>query len=111
MAFEGCSRPNAYVAWGGEDVNVFNNFFNSGFSASKHASILIHELAHAYNDADDYFYYPTDGSILPWNAVIETPTSYLDVVCTSGAERCRPFWRRSYPRRTHCPRSELVANA
>ena len=69
-----CSGANAYVAWGGEDVNVCNNFFNSGFSASKQASILIHELTHAYNDTDDYFYYPTDKSNLPWNAFIETPT-------------------------------------
>jgi RHS repeat-associated protein len=69
-----CASANAYVAWGGEDINVCNNFFNTGKSASKQASILIHELTHAYNDTDDYFYYPTDGSNLPWNAVIETPT-------------------------------------
>jgi RHS repeat-associated protein len=69
-----CSGANAYVAWGGEDVNVCDNFFNSGFSASKQASILIHELTHAYNDTVDYFYYPTDKSNFPWNLVFETMT-------------------------------------
>jgi RHS repeat-associated protein len=68
-----CASANAYVNWGGSDVNLCNNFFSSGFSASKQASILIHELTHAYNDTDDYFYYPTDGSNLPWNMWIETP--------------------------------------
>jgi hypothetical protein len=64
--------PNAYVVGGGWDVNVCNSFFNSGFSASRQAAILIHELTHAYNDTDDYFYY-IDGSNQPWNAFIETP--------------------------------------
>ena len=69
-----CATANAYVNWGGSDVNLCNIFFNSGLSASRQASILIHELTHAYNDTDDYFYYPTDGSNLPWNALFETPT-------------------------------------
>jgi hypothetical protein len=67
-----CATANAYVAWGGEDVNLCNNYFNSGFSDSKKASIIIHELTHAYNDTDDYFYYQTDGSNQPFNANTET---------------------------------------
>ena len=31
--------------------------------------MLIHELTHAYDDTDDFFYYPNDGSNLPWNTV------------------------------------------
>jgi hypothetical protein len=53
VALEGCSRPRRDAS-GGEDVNVRNNFFNSGFSASRQASILIRQLTHAYNDTDDY---------------------------------------------------------
>jgi hypothetical protein len=68
-----CATANAYVNWGGSDVNVCNNLFSSGFSASKQAAILIHELTHAYNDTDDFFYYPTDGSNQPWNLLFETP--------------------------------------
>ena len=60
-----CADANAYVDWGGSDVNVCNNFFNSGLSASKQAAILIHELTHAYNDTDDYFYYPPTGATCP----------------------------------------------
>ena len=67
-----CASANAYVAWGGEDVNLCNNFFNSGFSDSKKAAILIHELTHAYNDTEDYFYYQTDGNNQPFNSFFET---------------------------------------
>ena len=66
-----CATLNAYVNWGGSDVNLCNNFFSNGLS--KQASILIHELTHAYNDTDDYFYYPNDGSNLPWNLLFESP--------------------------------------
>ncbi|HZN07688.1 MAG TPA: RHS repeat-associated core domain-containing protein [Pyrinomonadaceae bacterium] len=71
----GCaSNENAYVNWGGYDVNLCSNFFNSGFSNSKKAAILVHELTHAYADTDDYCYYPNDLSNLPWNLLFETPT-------------------------------------
>lgn len=71
----GCaSNENAYVNWGGYDVNLCSNFFNSGFSNSKKAAILVHELTHAYADTDDYCYYPNDLSNQPWNLLFETPT-------------------------------------
>ncbi len=63
-----------YVVHGGIDVNLCNTFFSCGLSASKRASILIHELSHGYADTDDYFYYPNDGSNLPWNLLFETGT-------------------------------------
>jgi RHS repeat-associated protein len=71
---ESCSDANAYVNWGGYDVNVCPPFFNSGFSTRKQAAILVHELTHAYADTDDYCYYPTDGVNLPWNLLFETTT-------------------------------------
>jgi RHS repeat-associated protein len=69
-----CDTGNAYVVYGGYDVNLCNSFFSSGFSGDMQSAILIHELTHAYADTDDYFYYPTDGSNFPWNMLYETPT-------------------------------------
>jgi hypothetical protein len=69
-----CLGINAYVAWGGEDVNLCYKFFTSWYSRSKQAAIIIHELTHAYNDTDDYFYYPQDGNNFPWNLLNETGT-------------------------------------
>ena len=57
----GCdSGVNAYVNWGGWDVNLCTKFFNSSFSRSKKAAIIVHELTHAYAGTDDYFYYTQD---------------------------------------------------
>ena len=57
----GCdSGVNAYVNWGGWDVNLCTKFFNSSFSLSKKAAIIVHELTHAYAGTDDHFYYTQD---------------------------------------------------
>ena len=70
----GCDAGvTAYVNGGGYDVNLCSLFFNAGFSNSKKAAILVHELTHAYSNTDDNCYYPTDGSNAPWNQLLETP--------------------------------------
>lgn len=68
-----CVGVIAYVNWGGWDVNVNDSFFNC-YNRSQMASILIHELTHAYNDTDDYGYYPVEDVNQPWNQIFETPT-------------------------------------
>jgi RHS repeat-associated protein len=71
-----CDGASAYVVgpWG-DDINVCDSYFNNGWSISMQAGVLIHELTHAYNDTDDYFYYQMGvGTNQPWNGYLETPT-------------------------------------
>jgi RHS repeat-associated protein len=69
-----CDEASAYVVgpWG-DDINLCDSYFNSGWSISLQAAVLIHELTHAYNDTVDYFYYLNGMSNLPYNLYIETP--------------------------------------
>jgi RHS repeat-associated protein len=66
-----CDGANAYVAYGGYDVNLCPSFWTAGDDKVK-GSILIHELSHAYADTDDYFYYYGYPSNQPGNSLYET---------------------------------------
>jgi RHS repeat-associated protein len=71
-----CDGASAYVVGPlGYDINLCDSYFNSGWSTSMQAGVLIHELTHAYNDTDDYFYYLNEEfSNMPYNFYTETPT-------------------------------------
>jgi hypothetical protein len=70
-----CTEASAYVVgpWG-DDINLCDSYFTNGWSISKQAGVLIHELTHAYNDTADHFYYLNGMSNQPYNSWIETPT-------------------------------------
>ncbi|MCX6610321.1 MAG: M35 family metallo-endopeptidase, partial [Acidobacteria bacterium] len=65
-----CDGANAYVNWGGYDVNLCPNFWTKGDRVR--GSIQIHELSHGYADTDDYFYYTKYPSNQPFNSLFET---------------------------------------
>lgn len=70
-----CTEAAAYVVgpWG-DDINLCDSYFNSGWSVNAQTGVLVHELTHAYNDTADHFYYLNGMSNQPYNSWIETPT-------------------------------------
>ena len=64
--YEGNCGVAAYVNHGGQyDINLCYAFFVPYKTNSKMASILVHELTHAYAETDDNCYYKSDGNTFP----------------------------------------------